>query len=82
MTLPEGRQPIEAQDMAKLHLSTWRQEVEQLRAENERLREIATRALGEWEEWVEDQLAGTSMFADAISEVREARAALQQEAKP
>lgn len=31
MTLPEGRQPIEAQDMAKLHPLTWAQEVEALR---------------------------------------------------
>ena len=30
MTLPEGRQPIEAQDMAKLHPSTWEAEAKAL----------------------------------------------------
>ena len=38
MTYPEGRTPITPDDMAKMHPSTWQQEVEQLRAENERLR--------------------------------------------
>jgi hypothetical protein len=32
MTLPEGRQPIEAQDMAKMHPSTWEAEAKALRA--------------------------------------------------
>lgn len=30
MTLPEGRQPIEAQDTAKLHPSTWEAEAKAL----------------------------------------------------
>lgn len=73
MTYPEGRRVLQG------HPSTWPQEVEQLRVENERLRTIATKAVNEWESWVRDQLEGTSTYYGAISEVRKARAALQKQ---
>lgn len=57
MTYPEGRQPIEAQDMAKLHPSTWQQEVEQLQEKVTELAMLVLAAEGQAEEAYQAQLS-------------------------
>ncbi len=47
--------------------------IEALERENADLRALALTATSEWESWVEDQLSGTRMHADAIKEVSDHR---------
>ena len=48
--IPEGRQPMQSDDMAKLHPSTWEQQCAQLVAEKAELALQATIALSERDE--------------------------------
>jgi len=73
MTLPEGRQPITAADMAKMHPSTWSEECKALRARVAKLEAALRDVIG-----MLDDPTGNEHVRDMRGATVIARAALQE----